>query len=92
MVDSVIGSTRSERIRHELSELAMGIRRMRLGNSDHVVLSYDDRLSTVCEDSLWLEDFMMSIEDEYDIIINMKETVELETISDLVELIESKKL
>lgn len=86
----VIGTATSEKIRRRLAELATGVRRMRTGSATHINLTYDDRLTDVCEDSLWLQDFIMAIEDEYDITIGMRETVELHTVSDLVELIESK--
>lgn len=90
MMLAIIGTPRSDEIRRRIAELAAGVRKMHLGILEHRALSYDDRLSEVCDDSLWLQDFILAVEDEYDITINMRETVELETVSDLVELIESK--
>lgn len=90
MVDLVIGTELSEKIRHRLSELATGVRTSHVGHAEAYNLSYDDRLTDVCLDSLWLQDFLMVIEDEYDITLGMHETAELSTVSDLVELIESK--
>lgn len=90
MVELVIGTATSELIRRRISELATGICMDRFREYRHRDLSFDDRLSEVCDDSLWLQDFIMAIEDEYDITIGMRDTIELETVSDLVELIESK--
>lgn len=76
--NEVIGTLRSEKILRELSRLA------------RQKLSYDDRLYDLYMDSAAMMDFILGVEDEFDITLNMRETSELKTVSDLVELVESK--
>ena len=79
MEHEVIGSLESEKILRWLEVLS------------RQKITYDTRLSDVCYDSLDLQDFIIGVEDYFDVVITMKEGVELETMSDLVELVESKR-
>jgi len=79
MDDRVIGSFKSDKILRWLEILS------------RQKITYDTRLSDVCYDSLDLQDFIIGVEDYFDVVITMKEGVELETMSDLVELVESKR-
>jgi acyl carrier protein len=90
MVSLVIGTATSEKIRRDLCLLEQEVRIRRFGSVELRDLSFEDRLSVVCEDSLFLQDFIMEVEDHYSITLGMHETMELETVSDLVEMIESK--
>jgi acyl carrier protein len=76
--NEVIGTLKSEKILRELSRLA------------RQKLSYEDRLYDLYMDSAAMMDFILGVEDEFDITLNMRETSELKTVSDLVELVESK--
>ena len=78
MDDRVIGSFKSDKILRWLEILS------------RQKITYDTRLSDVCHDSLDLQDFMIGVEDYFDIIITVNESTELKTMSDLVELIENK--
>jgi acyl carrier protein len=53
-------------------------------------LSYDTKLTDFCLDSLKMQDFLMELEDFFDITLGMHECAEVVTVSDLVEVIESK--
>ena len=74
----VIGSNKSDDILREVSIQA------------RQPVSYDTKLSDFCIDSLKMQDFLMELEDFYDITLGMHECAEVVTVSDLVELIESK--
>ena len=74
----VIGSSKSDDILREVSIQA------------RQPVSYDTKLSDFCIDSLKMQDFLMELEDFYDITLGMHECAEVVTVSDLVELIESK--
>lgn len=77
-IEPVIGTLESERILHHLEILS------------RQKITYDTRLSDVCYDSLDLQDFMIGVEDFFDVVITMNEAVELKTMSELVELVEKK--
>jgi len=74
----VIGSSKSEDILREMSIQA------------RMPLSYDTKLTDFCLDSLKMQDFLMELEDFFDITLGMHECAEVVTVSDLVEVIESK--
>ena len=78
MEHEVIGSLESEKILRWLEVLS------------RQKITYDTRLSDVCYDSLDLQDFMIGVEDYFDIVITVNESTELKTMSDLVELIENR--
>lgn len=78
MDDRVIGSHKSDKILRWLEILS------------RQKITYDTRLADVCHDSLDLQDFMIGVEDYFDIIITVNESTELKTMSDLVELIENR--
>lgn len=80
MKNEVIGTAESDKILNWLEILS------------RQKITYDTRLSEICYDSLDLQDFIIGVEDYFDIVITMAEATELETMSDLVELVERKKI
>lgn len=84
MVELVIGTPRSELILRDLNKMRYG------DNVWSLTMSYEDRLSDIFVDSLHLLDFVMEVEDHYDIVLGTHELADISTVSELVELIESK--
>ena len=72
-------------IRERLKELA--VKNLDI-NPD--VIDLDGKISDLDIDSIDLVDFIMVIEDEFDIEFSDEELDEIETLSDIVSLIESK--
>lgn len=72
-------------IRERLKELA--VENLDI-NPDEIDL--DSKISDLDIDSIDLVDFIMVIEDEFDIEFSDEELDEIETLSDIVSLIESK--
>ena len=72
-------------IRERLKELAVG--NLDLDPSE---IDFDSKISDLDIDSIDLVDFIMLIEDEYSVEFSDEELDEIETLADIVSVIESK--
>ncbi|MDU3137146.1 MAG: acyl carrier protein [Anaerococcus prevotii] len=72
-------------IRERLKELA--IENLNLDPSE---IDFDSKISDLDIDSIDLVDFIMLIEDEYSVEFSDEELDEIETLADIVSVIESK--